>query len=75
VEYRFLRGGFAAWGAEVLTAAVPAGHTLAEREGIERQNQVSAYFTGAAVQSTSVAAPPPAMPMGGAKKKKKAGGC
>jgi uncharacterized membrane protein YedE/YeeE len=75
VEYRYLRGGFTAWGAEVLTAAVPAGHTLAERERIELQNQVSAYFTGAAVQSTSVAAPPPAMPMGGAKKKKKAGGC
>lgn len=76
VEYRFLRGGHAAWVAEVRTAAEPAGHSLAERERVERQNQVSAYFTGAAVQSTSVAAPPPAMPMsGGAKKKKKAGGC
>jgi len=76
VEYRFVRGGYAAWETDVRTAAEPTGQTLAERERIERQNQISAYFTGAAVQSTSTAAPPPAMPMsGGANKKKKAGGC
>jgi uncharacterized membrane protein YedE/YeeE len=75
VQYRFLRGGYAAWESEVRTAAEPTGHTLAERERIERQNQISAYFTDAAVQSTSTAAPPPAMPMGGGAKKKKAGGC
>ena len=75
VEYRFVRGGYAAWEADVRTAAEPVGHTLAERERIERQNQISAYFTGAAVQSTSTSAPPPAMPMGGGAKKKKAGGC
>lgn len=51
------------------------GTRLAERERIERQNQISAYFTGAAVQTTTTSAPPPAMPMGGGAKKKKAGGC
>jgi uncharacterized membrane protein YedE/YeeE len=75
VEYRYLRGGYAAWETDVRTAAEPTGHTLAERERIERQNQISAYFTGAAVQTTSTSAPPPVMPMGGGAKKKKAGGC
>ncbi|MEK6254593.1 MAG: hypothetical protein N2B05_07865, partial [Gemmatimonadales bacterium] len=75
VEYRYLRGGYAAWASDVRTAAQPTGHTLAERERIERQNQISAYFTGAAVQTTSTTAPPPVMPMGGGAKKKKAGGC
>lgn len=74
-EYRFVRGGYAAWVSDVRTAAEPTGHTLAERERIERQNQISAYFTGAAVQTTSTSAPPPVMPMGGGAKKKKAGGC
>ena len=75
VEYRYLRGGYAAWASDVRTAAEPTGHTLAERERIERQNQISAYFTGAAVQTTTTSAPPPVMPMGGGAKKKKAGGC
>ena len=75
VEYRYVRGGYAAWDSEVRTAAEPAGSTLAERERIERQNQISAYFTGAAVQAPTAAAPPPVMPMGGGAKKKKAGGC
>jgi len=75
VDYRYVRGGYAAWHTDVRTAAEPTGHTLAERERIERQNQISAYFTGAAAQTTSSAAPPPAMPMGGGAKKKKAGGC
>ena len=75
VEYRYLRGGYAAWASDVRTAAQPTGHSLAERERVERQNQISAYFTGAAVQTSSVAAPPPIMPMSGGAKKKKAGGC
>ena len=75
VEYRYLRGGYAAWASDVRTAAQPTGHTLAERERIERQNQISAYFTGAAVQRSTTTAPPPVMPMGGGAKKKKAGGC
>ena len=75
VEYRFVRGGYAAWESDVRTAAEPTGHSLAEREDIARQNQISAYFTGAAVQTTSTSAPPPVMPMGGGAKKKKAGGC
>ena len=75
IEYRYLRGGYAAWASDVRTAAQPTGHTLAERERIERQNQISAYFTGAAVQTSTATAPPPVMPMGGGAKKKKAGGC
>ncbi len=76
VEYRYVRGGYAAWETDVRTAAKTTGHTLAERERIERQNQISAFFTGAAaMQSSSVAVPPPAMPMGGGAKKRKAGGC
>ena len=49
VEYRYLRGGYGSWEAEVRTAAEPTGSSLTERERIERQNQISAYFTGAAV--------------------------
>jgi uncharacterized membrane protein YedE/YeeE len=75
VEYRYLRGGYGGWVEDVTTTAEPVGTTLAERERIERQNQISAYFTGAAVQSVSVAAPPPVMPMGGGARKKTAGGC
>ena len=75
VEYSFLRGGYASWETDVRTVADPVGQTLAERERIERQNQISAYFTGAAVQTTNTSAPPPVMPMGGGAIKKKAGGC
>ncbi len=73
LEYRVVRGGFNGWNDEVLTPAEPTSFALAEREFIERQNQIAGYFSGAAVQS-SVAAPPPAM-SSGQKKKKKSMGC
>jgi uncharacterized membrane protein YedE/YeeE/rhodanese-related sulfurtransferase len=74
LDYRFLDGGLTGWKADVLTPAEAVGTTLEERERVVRQNQISAFFSGAAVQSSSVAAPPPAM-SAGAPPKKKAGGC
>jgi hypothetical protein len=75
LEYRFLEGGLAGWTDEVITPAELWGNSLAERERVQRQNQISAFFSGAAVQSSGMAAPPPMMPAGGAGKKPKAGGC
>jgi uncharacterized membrane protein YedE/YeeE len=75
MEYRYLEGGLEAWRNEVMTPAPLWGNSLAERERVQRQNQISAFFSGAAVQSSAVAAPPPMMPAGGAGKKPKAGGC
>jgi len=74
LEYRFLAGGLSGWKSEVLTLVEASGTTLEEREEVLRQNQISAFFSGAAVQASSVAAPPPAMSAGAAPKKK-AGGC
>ena len=74
MDYRFLDGGLSGWKSEVLTAAEATGGTLEERELVLKQNQISAFFSGAAVQASSVAAPPPAM-SSGAPPKKKAGGC
>jgi len=74
LEYKFLAGGLSGWQASVLTPAEMSGTSLAERAEVQRQNQISAFFSGAAVQTTSVAAPPPAM-SAGAPPKKKAGGC
>ena len=75
LEYRFLEGGCQGGVKEVTHARGAWGNTLAERERVQRQNQISAFFSGAAVQSSSLAAPPPMMPAGGAGKKPKAGGC
>ncbi len=75
LEYHFVEGGLAGWNADVITPAEIWGSSLAERERVQRQNQISAFFSGAAVQSSGIAAPPPAMPAGGAGKKPKAGGC
>jgi uncharacterized membrane protein YedE/YeeE/rhodanese-related sulfurtransferase len=75
LEYRYLEGGFEGWKTEVLTPAELWGNSLEERERVQRQNQISAFFSGAAVQSSSVGAPPPMMPAAGAGKKPKAGGC
>jgi rhodanese-related sulfurtransferase/uncharacterized membrane protein YedE/YeeE len=75
LEYHYLKGGLEGWIAEVMTPAELWGNSLAERERVQRQNQISAYFSGAAVQSSGVAAPPPMMPAGGAGKKPKSGGC
>lgn len=73
--YHYLRGGFAAWASEVLTPVEMEGYDLEHRAFVQRQSQIAAYFSGAAVEASVAAAPPPPMPTGGAKKKKKAGGC
>lgn len=75
VDYRALAGGLEGWVTQVLTPLEANGTSLEERNQVLRQNQISAFFSGAAVQATSVAAPPPAMQAGGAPKKKKSGGC
>jgi hypothetical protein len=75
VEYRSVEGGLSGWVKDVLTPAELWGNTLAERERVQRQNQISAFFSGAAVQSSSLAPPPPMMPAGGAGQKPKSGGC
>ena len=75
LKYYYLRGGFSRWDHDVLTPLEMEGFHLDRREFVQRQNQISAFFSGAAVQSAPAAAPPPAMSTGGAKKKKKAGGC
>jgi len=74
LDYRFLDGGLIGWNSDVITAAEAKGGTLEERAKVLKQNQISAFFSGAAVQASSVAAPPPAMSSGAAPKKK-AGGC
>jgi uncharacterized membrane protein YedE/YeeE len=75
LAYHYLRGGFEAWESEVLTAVEMEGYDLERRAFVQRQNQIAAYFSGAAVETSVAAAPPPPIPTGGAKKKKKAGGC
>jgi hypothetical protein len=74
-SYEMLKGGYAAWETEVLTPAVPADASLTEQQRVARQHQLAAFFSGAAVQSTSVSAPPPVMPASGGAKKKRVGGC
>lgn len=73
VRYAYLQDGFLGWELKVLTP-MPVGDTQAEMELAARQGQISAFFSGAAVQATAVAAPPPMAAAGGAKPKKK-GGC
>ena len=73
VGYSWLQDGFLGWELRVLTPALP-GDTQADREWAARQGQISAYFSGAAVQSVDVPAPPPMAGAGGEKPKKK-GGC
>jgi uncharacterized membrane protein YedE/YeeE len=75
LDYRHLEGGLAGWRDQVLTPLELWGNSLEERERVQRQNQIAAFFSGAAVQSSFVAAPPPMMPAGGGGKKPKAGGC
>jgi uncharacterized membrane protein YedE/YeeE len=73
VRYEWLQDGFLGWEVRVLTPALP-GDTQEGREWAARQGQISAYFSGAAVQAVDVAAPPPMAGAGGEKPKKK-GGC
>lgn len=72
--YRYLRGGVAAWTAEVLTPLPATRFDVAGRERAERQRQIAAYFSGARVASSS-APPPPAPATGGSSGKKKSRGC
>lgn len=73
VGYSWVQDGFLGWELRVLTPALP-GDTQQDREWAARQGQISAYFSGAAVQAVDVAAPPPMAGAGGEKPKKK-GGC
>lgn len=75
LTYLYVSGGYAGWHHEVLVPAVPASPSLAERDRVQHQNQLAAFFSGAAVQAAT--APPPAPTGGGspAKKKKPGGGC
>lgn len=74
MDYRYLKDGYEGWRTDVLTRAAADGTRLAEREFVERQNQISAFFTGAAVRPSVVSAPP-AVQLGPKKKKKKSMGC
>ena len=73
--YLVLAGGYAAWEAEVLAPAEPVDGSVAEQGRVARQRQLAAFFSGAAVQASSVGAPPPVLPAGGGAKKKRVGGC
>jgi rhodanese-related sulfurtransferase len=75
LDYRFLEGGLEGWRKEVLTPVALWGNTLVERDWVRKQNQIAAFFSGAAVQAAPVAAPPPAMSSGGAAPQRRAGGC
>jgi uncharacterized membrane protein YedE/YeeE/rhodanese-related sulfurtransferase len=73
ISYSYLEDGFLGWQLRVLTPALP-GDTEEQRIWAARQNQISGYFTGAAVQTADVP-PPPAMGRGAGAKPKKKGGC
>jgi uncharacterized membrane protein YedE/YeeE len=73
LRYFFLEGGFVGWRTEVLTPVEQEGYDLEQREFVARQNQIAAFFSGAAVQASEVSAPPPVISSGGAKKKKNRG--
>lgn len=75
LTYYYLRGGTAAWQAEVMTPAELTGYDPASGEFNERQHQVAGFFSGASVSAQAAPPPPAAMPSDGAKKKKRAGGC
>ena len=74
-HYHRLRGGWAAWDAEVLTPATPATATAEELERVRYRNGLAAFFSGAGTAAPSVAAPPPVIPAGGGGGKPKRGGC
>jgi uncharacterized membrane protein YedE/YeeE/rhodanese-related sulfurtransferase len=73
LRYYFLEDGFVGWRTGVLTPVEQEGYDLEHREYVARQNQIAAFFSGAAVQSSEVSAPPPVISSGGAKKKKNRG--
>lgn len=71
--YRILRGGWAAWDVEVLTAATPENTTDDALAWVRYQNGISAFFSG--TTAAPVVAPPPAIPTGAGGEKPKRGGC
>ncbi|MEJ2538510.1 MAG: YeeE/YedE thiosulfate transporter family protein [Gemmatimonadota bacterium] len=75
LRYQALEGGFFGWEFQVLTPAPDESTRLADRDWTERQRQISAFFTGAAVESAGGMAPPPVILGGNAGKKPKGGGC
>ncbi len=75
LEYRYVVGGRAGWQRDVLTPAAATMSSLGERERVQRQNQIAAFFSGATVKASTAAPPPSAAGGGGARKKKPAGGC
>ena len=74
VDYATLENGFMGWSAQVLTPVEP-GTTQEARAWASRQNQISAFFTGAAVQQSAAPPPPPAMSGGRSGNKPRGGGC
>jgi hypothetical protein len=74
LRYRLLEDGWAGWKGQVLTPAEPANRDLAGAEWARRQNEIAAYFSGAAIQAP-VAAPPPSVPAGTSGPRPRRGGC
>lgn len=74
VNYATLVDGFEGWNARVLTPVDP-GDTQESRSWTDRQNQISAFFTGAAVQQSSAPPPPPTLSGGPSGGKPRGGGC
>lgn len=73
LKYEYITDGFRGWQQAVLAPASPTSSDAATLEQVREQNQIAAYFSGAAAPAAPVAAPAPSA--GGAVKKKKAGGC
>jgi uncharacterized membrane protein YedE/YeeE len=73
LRYYFLEDGFVGWRTSVLTPVEQESYDLEHRRYVARQNQIAAFFSGAAVQSSEVSAPPPVISSGAAKKKKNRG--
>jgi rhodanese-related sulfurtransferase len=75
LTYQVLRGGLAAWRAEVLEAPPESSFDVVAREQAERRRQLAAYFSGAGLTTAAPPAPPPAAAGGAPAGKKRSGGC
>jgi uncharacterized membrane protein YedE/YeeE len=71
LRYRLLDRGWVGWEADVLTVATPGTPGTA---GVQRQNAIAAFFSGATLQAPTVA-PPPAVPATGGGARPRRGGC
>ena len=74
VKYATLEDGFPGWARDVLTP-VEVGVTQDARAWASWQNQISAFFSGAAVQVSDAPPPPPALSGGRSGNKPRGGGC